>query len=71
MIDFNKLTKKEIYKLRDNLFLTQRQLMVFTLKIERGISLDSIADELNVSYSTVAHESSIIRKKIDNYVKSD
>lgn len=65
--DVKKLARYiDAVNVRDELNLTDRQKDVFNLLYLHGRSLLQIADSLNCSFSTIAHESSIIRKKMSS-----
>lgn len=68
MDKFKYLTKQDLHNLRNGLLLTDRQKEIFNLKFEHGLSLEEISCKVNVSYSTAAHESSTIGKKIDKFL---
>lgn len=54
----------DVIHVRDELNLTDRQRTIFNDIYLHGKSLAQIADEIHVSFSTVAHESVTIRKKL-------
>lgn len=62
------MDREELGDIVDNTALTIRQTEIFYERYLRGSPLFDIADKLGLSYSTVAHESSLINKKIDKYL---
>lgn len=54
----------DVLRIRDTLNLTPRQRRVFDDRYLHDMSQVQIADDLNVSLSTVAHESIAINRKL-------
>lgn len=61
---------EDVLRIRDSLNLTDRQRDVFNLKYIHGYSQQQIADKLHLSYSTIAHESSAIKSKLNNLTEA-